>query len=415
LGKNTNQVVIEIHGRERFEAEPGQVSVQADGSYVSTATEVVSGQLSWTGQGLVTASSGPGSAAVCFGINSALDFLAAAAPSKEGYNDLTFILRAPADLQASDLHNSTWNMLLFETPAELIPQRDTNGYIYELKGRSNFSLQSGSMVIDGKGAITGTMDGPFTASYSYAGNGQVNVTITPTGSSPFMVPFYINAGKDLMIGLMRVLSSEDNFQQVIILVRAPAIATPQDVQGMWKLASFATPNRLVLSKDSQNLLRDVVGKDDFETGSDSVVIGHDGFFVANGGEPTIGTFSFGAGGSVTATVTNLDGGAMSYAFKLNAAKNTMMAVRSDSSRNEMLVLTKAPVVSQPRQDFGMAAVCRSGDIELFWASGVERELQASTNLVDWVPVPGTQGQHGYKAVISSPGNTFYRVAETADN
>lgn len=408
LQKDPSGVVTDIIGCDRFESKPGQVSVQANGSF--TGSDIPgTGQLSWAGPGLINATV-PGNMA-SFIVNESADFLASVARNAEGWIDVNLILRSPATFRGDDLTNTTWSLLMLDTPAQLQLLRETNGAIFEIEGRNGFGTETGSMQIDANGNISGIATTPFTATAVYAGNGQIDLTINQGGQAPFPLSVYINAGQNLMVGLPRMLSSQDNFQELIFFVRVPAQTTLGDLAGIWRVRSLETPSALFLDKDSQMRLRDVIGKEDFYGGGDSIVVGQDGFFVANGEDPAIGMINLGAGGQVSVTLTNVNGRVMGFGFRLNAAKDAMISAGKDGSLNSLNILTKAPPVPDSRQDFGLIAVPGNGVLDVYWASSSTRELQRSTNTVDWETVAGSAGQHSFKGSMSGTNNVFYRVVQ----
>jgi len=411
IWRNPEGVVVNVGSCDYFETSAGQITVATNNSFTFTGEEVVTGNLVYSGQGLLTAQSGTNTL-ITFQINSGLDVMVSGGANHEGFADLELVLRNPASALPGEFLNTSWNLFMFETPARLVPQMYTNGVVYELKGRDGFSVTRGSMLINVNGIASGSLGGPFTASISYAGDGQVNLAISE-GGAPFVLPLYMNAAKDFMVGSMRMLSSEDNFQQLILALRSPGSASLADLQGMWRVISFKTPRAISLVKDPQGDVHDLNGKDDFEASSDCIIAGHDGFFISNTAERARGTFTVDPSGLVQVAVTNTDSVVRTYTFGLNASKNVLAAVWSDSEQDELVLLTKAPAQPGSTQDFALTSTVRTSLVVLEWASGVNRELQSSTNLVDWEPVPGTAGRHSYSAPLASSGSRFYRVVDSA--
>lgn len=404
--------VVHIENCDNFEVRAAQVTVSPNGTFTHTGGEGATGILNWAGQGLVTAVAGTNTA-ITFQINDGLDTLVSAGSYFEGFCDLEFILRSPTNVQPGDFLNTSWNLLKIQTPARLEVQGYTNGTISDLEGRDEFGVGTGTMAIDSTGKVIGNMGGPFSATTSYAGAGQVNLAID-TGEDSFVLPFYLNAAKDLMAGVTRMSSSEENSQEFILAVRPPDAASLGDLQGVWWLSTFKTPQSLSVVKNLQGEFQDIAGKNDFETGRERVIAGHDGFFIAGNGERARGSFSVGAAGTVSVTVTSEETTTKSYTFRLNASKNVLAAVRGDTEVNELAILTKAPANPGAKQEFGLSTSVSSQVIVLEWASGTDRELQSSTNLVDWEAVSGTMGQHSYSVPTPASGGRFFRVVDSRD-
>jgi hypothetical protein len=401
---------INIELADNFEVRSGQVTVSSAGMFTHTGEEVSTGELSWAAQGLVSAKSGT-NPVVNLHINEALDTLTSAS-SGEGFCDLELILRTPTEVQSGEFLNTSWSLLSFSTPARLFSRYYTNGWVYELDGRDEFGITTGTMTIDATGKVTGNMEGPFSATTSYEGNGQVNLSISSGGGS-FVLPLFINASKDVMAGTMRQISEEENVQELILGLKAPSSITLADFAGIWRVCSFQSPRALEFVNQPASKWRDIEGMDEFEASTDCIIAGHDGSFVSNSPETTRGTFKVESGGVVAVTVTSRDTVTESYSFRLNASKNVLAAVRSDSDHNELVILTKAPPQPGRAQDFGLRASTSIARVVLEWASGLSRELQSSTNLVDWEVVAGTLGEHVHTLSATALGGRFYRVVERA--
>jgi hypothetical protein len=383
--------VTHIPERDVFSIESGQIVVQANGTFTGDP----SGSFTVGKQGQVIARIG-GEPDLTLLVNAAHDFLVTANVDGQ-FQDLTLAVRAPATLTTADLAGD-WNIVAFDTPKELIQTIGTNGYVSDVQPLDHFELFTGTATLTAGGTVSGTLDGAFSGTFSVGANGQVTANVDDE-----IATLFVNAGKDVMV---RVFEEPDsNYQEVQLFTRVPASVTLAELQGVWKLAYFDTPNQLTLSKDGQGDVTNIFEKDHFVSARQSLTLGHNGFFTGQFDTPSVGTISLGAQGAVTATVTNNDGEEETVHLKLSANKEVMTGVLSDSFAQEIIVLTKAPLVSGP-QDFGL--LIHRGKV--YWAPGAARKLQRSTDLVNWPDVPDSTGTHTYEP-SGSPAIEVLRLAE----
>jgi len=406
LDQNAQSQVINIQWRQNFEIANNQLEVAADGSFTGTGDgDPFAGTLAVGAQGVVTASI-PGQPVISFRVNESHDFLATA-DAPENSKELLLLLRSPAALAVAELAGQ-WNLLQFQTPAELVQvQQQPGGLVTDVQGGNSFGVLAGSMTLDASGTFSGVLGDAFTGTLAVTGTGQVTATIQ-TQEGTFPLTLFVNAGKNLLLVVNEEIGPEDNMQEVILMSRAPASVLPADLAGAWKINYFATPAALTLQRDNQGVVTGILEKNDFEVGQQTLTAGNDGFFTALIDDPAVGRFTINPGGGVGVTLTNSQNEVSSVEFKLNAAKDVLLASYGDSESQEALVLTKSPAVAGARQDFGLLLF---GD-GVVWAAGTNRKLQASGQLPGgFEDVPGTTGLHEFLPPQNPTGSQFFQVVE----
>lgn len=406
LDKNPQGKVVNVQWREHFEVARNQLEVAANGTFTGTGDgDPFAGTFAFGPQGVVEASV-PGQPVISFRVNASHDLLAVAyAP--ENSHELLVLLRAPSALTVAELAGE-WHLQQFQTPAELVQvQQPPSGFVTDVQGGSNFGVFVGTLTINTDGTLSGIAGGdPFTGTLAVTGPGEVTASINDVEGT-FSIVLAVNANKDLLLGADETFDQDDNYQELIFMTRPPTTVAPADLAGAWKVNYFYTPAALTLQRDQQGVVTEIPAKDEFEVGQQTLTAGNDRFFTGLLGEPVTGAFTIGSQGSVNVTFTNRLGEVSSANLKLNAAKDTMMAVNA-SEGQEAIVLTKAPAVAGAQQDFGLL-VFGNG---VFWAAGSNRKLRASGQLPGgFEDVPGTAGLHEFSLPQNPTGSTFFQVVE----
>lgn len=405
LDKNAQGQVINVPSRQNFAVVNNQLDIAANGSFSgTTGGNAIAGTAAVGGQGVVTFTL-PGQPVISLRANQSQDFLAAA-DAPENSHEMLLLVRSPAVLAVADLAGQ-WNMLQFQTPAELVQVQQPGGLVTDVQGGGSFETFTGTMTVNASGTISGTLGDAFNGTLAVTGPGQLTATVTTT-SGTFPLTFHVNAGKNLMLTVNRELTQVDNFQEVIMIVRSPAnVATAADLQGPWKINNLATPSGITLVRDNQGVVTDISERNSFEVGQQTLTAGNDRFFTALLDQPATGVFTIGSQGAVDVTLTNRLGHVSAVNFKLNAAKDTLLAI-SSTEGNEIIALTKAPAVPGAAQDHGLLTF-GSGVV---WAAGTGRKLQISTQLPGgWTDLTVTTGQHEFTPTLGPTEAKFFRVTE----
>lgn len=406
LDKNPQGKVVNVQNRQNFEVLNNLIDVTANGAFSGTGgSDPLAGTFAVGAQGVVTASI-PGQPVISFRVNESQDFLASAA-ARENSKELLLLLRSPAALAVAELAGQ-WNILQFQTPAELIQvQQQPSGLVTDVQGGNSFESFSGSMTLNANGTFSGVLGDAFTGTLAVTGTGQVTATIQ-TQEGTFPLTLFVNAGKNLLLVVNEEIGPEDNMQEIILMSRAPATVLPADLAGAWKVNYFSTPAALTLQRDLQGVVTDISERNDFEVGQQTLTAGNDGFFTALIDDPAAGRFTINPGGGVGVTLTNSQNEVSSVEFKLNAAKDVLLAFHGDSENQEALVLTKSPAIAGNRQEFGLMFFGNN----VVWAAGANRKLQSSGELPGgFEDVPGTTGLHAFPLPQNPTGSQFFQVVE----
>lgn len=404
----TNGRVIDVPQSSSFGSDTFEATIQDNGTFTGND----SGTISIEGQGMITIHPSTG-APISMRINSAQDaFIGLADESSDSIpqNSLNLGLRAPQTVDSNSIAGN-WSMAMLDTPERLIQVLATNGALTDLLGRNSNSVDSGglaqigtgSMMITSSGTLSGIAHDPFTGSYVIGTNGEINVTIN--SQDTFTMPAFINASNDVMIALHR--DDTNNDQQVILMVKTPAVTSLADLKGVWQVTSFSTPSGIVLSRDVNNYITSISLIGSFDKSQSSYYAASSDGFVSGSidGHPSIGLLSVGEGGAATITFTNDLGETQSHSGYLNTSKNCIIVAENNGDTMDLTIVTKAP--DWPgNQNVGLQSFPGYG---IVWAGDTNLVLQ-SVNSLDgsWTDIPSTLGQNQYDI---NPTNSvqFYRV------
>ena len=260
------------------------------------------------------------------------------------------------------------------------------------------------------GSMSGMLESAFTGAYtcSQDGHGQVSATITPSGESPFVLPIYVNASKDVMISSQ--VQPGDNTHELLIFVRATtSTPTISDAKGLWRVADFETPTALSLNFNGNSEVTSINGGDSFNAKLQSLVLGSDHFFTAKFGQDVTGTFAFPGGGALNVTVEQPDGQHMK-SFIVNASQNLAISLETGDS-NELVLVLKAPAATSTQREFGLISQPIMGGRRILWASDTGRKLQSTTDFIMWDDVSNTMGEHSSDVTTTGQPSTFFRLIE----
>ena len=202
---------------------------------------------------------------------------------------------------------------------------------------------AGTLSTKADGTFTGNTDGPVSGRYTLGTNGQVLVTLNGQSGTNLLL---LNAGKDLMVLAHRENDSEDNFQEIMLFVRAPASVTKADLAGFWNGKVFRTPALVSWSPSSG-----LQGGDNFEIGESSLTVKSDGTLTGNDPDGTFsGSFSIAGGGKVGVSGSSSQGSFKATLF-VNADKDLLVLVSGSTDPNdneqEIRIFQRAPVFSVP--------------------------------------------------------------------
>ncbi len=404
LERDAQQRVVNIPERNRFEIGTELLTVQSDGSFSMSGG---SGNFSIGAQGVVLAVPSNGDS-ISFRVNVAQDVMIAASksPAPQTSHELNFLVKAPTSVLPADVAG-TWSLSIFDTPAEIM---QTLGgpfnVVKQVSPTGGYSSTTGTMTLNTDGSLSGLADNAFTGTWSYEGGGRVATVI----DGVFPLTFYINASKDAMVNVNEQSTAQDNFQEVIVMLKIPTSVTAAELAGSWKVNQLGTPSNLSAQYNLNGDLIALDGKDNFDTAQESLVFGNDGHLTGQIPNAATGTFASGANGIINLTISQTGEPLQNIAFRINAAKNTMISTLSSAGTQELLILTKAPNLPG-FVDFGMQYNFNAGAMTFQWAASTGRILQYSTNLIQWFDLTATSGAHSYSASTIGQPPTFFRLIE----
>lgn len=406
LQRDPQGVVTGLMEAENFENSTGSLDVSADGTFSGLVPDPIMGDLALGGQGqlIVNVNGGDGPQTLTFHINRTGDFIVNCR-MEEGFNELIVALRAPATLAPSDLAGQ-WNAVGFASPHRLVLERNSSNQVINIRGLSSFGTLDGVLTINADATLSGNIEGPFTGTVDSAANGIVNLIVNEEeGPQPHAL--FVNASKDVMALVESRFDTEDNFQEIMIFQKAPTNNVTTDLEGHWRIVTYNAP-RVTQITDGQGRVTALSGPNRFEALRQHLVMGYDGFFIAQVGGTATGTMTPAASGLVAVNVESSSDGPESFNLQLNSRQTLLSTARAISDGYDLMLITQSPPASGPARDFGLVV---AGPV-IYWAASTNGGLQTSTNLADWQTLSFTIGQHSYAAPPSATAN-FYRVLKTA--
>jgi len=401
--------VTGINEAENFENSTGSLNVLSNGTFTGSVPNPITGSVALGGQGELIVNvndNGEGPHSLTFHVKNMADVLATC-ESGDGYIDLILALRAPASLAPADLAGQ-WNVLGFKTPHHLVLDRNASNQVININGLNSFGSFGGTLTVNPDATISGNIGDAFTGTVETAVDGMVTVSITGSDGSESHTLF-INAAKDLMALVESRFGANDNQQEIMIFQRAPASNAVRDLEGHWRIVTFDAPIVTQVT-DLQGRVTGLGGSTQFAAHRQSLVAGHDGFFIAQVGETATGSLIPSGAGHIT---VNVDSGENpeSFDFQLNASKTALSSSRSIGDGYELLFLTRSAPMTGSQRNYGLFTRSDANGLTMYWAGSTNSVLQVSTNMNSWQTVPGTTGGHSYTATPGSAGVGLYRVSQ----
>jgi hypothetical protein len=411
LQRDGQGVVTSINEANGFENSTGSLNVLSNGTFSGSVPDAITGAVALGGQGELIVNvddNGEGPQSLTFHLNSTADVLATCQLGDD-YTDLILALRAPASLAPADLAGQ-WNVLGFKTPHHLVLNRNASNQVININGLNSFGTFGGALTVNPDASINGNIGGDFTGTVESAGNGIVTVNINGE-DGPESHTLFINAAKDVMALIESRFGANDNQQEIMIFQRAPATNAVRDLEGHWRIVTFDAPIVTQVT-DLQGRVTGLGGSTSFGAYRQSLVTGHDGFFVARVPDPITGTIAPAGPGYIS--VNTPDSGEdppESFDLQLNASKTVLSSARSIGDGYELLFLTRSAPMAGSQRDYGLITRSDTGGLRMYWAGSTNSALQVTTNMTSWQTVPGTAGGHSYTATPGGAGVSLYRVSQ----
>jgi hypothetical protein len=193
------------------------LTLNVNGTFSGKLNNSVTGTYTLGTNGLLTLHASSGSE-IMFYLNYTKDTMAEVGGmigTNDNYQELVLAERVPAAVTAADVAGS-WNLIQFGTPSQAFIDGSSI-----LQGGSNFGVMAGTMTVNANGTASGTLDQPFTGTYTIASGGIIHVNIV-TSDGNTALTFILNAGKDTMTEVSNQFNLTDNNQEIVVAHRVPA-------------------------------------------------------------------------------------------------------------------------------------------------------------------------------------------------
>jgi hypothetical protein len=335
----TNDNSNVLQGGNNFTVGSGSLTFNTNGTLSGSLGDSFTGTFTVLSNGLINASivTSGNTQALTFYFNPGKDTMTeidSLIDDNDNQQEIVIGHRAPALVAAADLAG-VWNLIQFQTPA-VVANDNSSG----LQGGDSFGVSTGSMTIKSTGAASGNLGSAFTGTFTVGANGALPTTIKSSGGT-MAITFYLNAGKDIMTEVDSQNDTNNNEQETVTALRAPAAVVLADLAGSWNMIQFQTP--ATITNDTSNGLQ---GGDSFGVTSGNMTVAANGSITGNLGVPFTGTFSLGTKGVIHANIIPTGNSAQKFTFYLNAAKDTMIEVDSqldaNNNQQEMVIAHKQP-------------------------------------------------------------------------
>lgn len=408
LSKNAQFLVTNVQPLMNYEYNSEDIFIKADGSFTNSA----SGTFAYQSGGTVIATvTSPDPGTTTFRVNRSNDVMVAV--EKNGTSqDMIFLVRSPASVLTSQV-GGNWTIYSYRTPASISLDRADSGFpgvVTAIQGGSQFGVVSGSMTVNGaNGAITGTLQGPFTGQIESYDGAQLTVDITPSGESSFGLPMYINNSKDIMIAMQFSNTPDDNRMEFLLFVKAPSSTpTTGNYKGNWRVTTFDTPANLNTSTDGNGHVTEIPNRNAFMVDNTQYfTVGSDAFVTAQVDTPAIGNISVPSTSQMSVSLTHPDNSTGGATFTANAGLNFLVATDVNGYNQELIIAMRGPQSTGTTKQMGLLSFKGA----MYWATDTGRKLQTTGDVTvgSWADVTGTSSTHTYTPLGTT--NQFFRIVE----
>jgi len=231
-----------------------------------------------------------------------------------------------------------WRVLNLSVPSQLTLERNAQGVVTNIPEATYFEQSTGTLTVLSNGTFSGTVPDPVSG--TIAGGDQGEVILQFTGPRSPMT-FHLNRTADF---LTTCGSFSQDYLDLIVALRSPTTLTTNDLAGQWNALALATPDQLVLNRDSSNRVINLDGLGDFETYGGTLTINTDGTISGNIDGVFTGVVASASSGVVDLTVMD-DEGSFPVSLFVNAGKDVMAFVESrlDAQDNfqQIMIFQKA--------------------------------------------------------------------------
>ena len=408
LFKDSQSLVTSVQPLMNYEYNDENITINVNGSFSGGA----SGTFAYQNGGTVIATvTSPDPGTTTFRVNRSNDVMVAVEKNSTS-QDMIFLMRSPASVLTSQV-GGTWTIYSFRTPSFISLDRADSGFpgvVTAIQGGNQFGVVSGTMTVNGaNGAISGTLQGPFTGQVGSYNGAQLNVSITPSGELAFNLPMYINNSKDIMIAMQQSSTTDDNRMEFLLFVKAPSSTpTTGNYKGNWRITTFDTPANLNTTTDGKGHVMEIQNRDAFAVDNTQYfTVGSDAFVTAQVDTPAIGNISVPSASQLVVSLTHPDNSAGGATLTANAGLNFLVATDVNGYNQELIIAMRGPQGTGTTKQMGLLFFNGA----MYWATDTGRKLQTTgdVNVGGWADVSGTSLTHTFAPVGTT--NQFFRVVE----
>ena len=213
----TNDVSTGLQGGQNFGATNGTLTLNANFTFTGKVVNNISGTFSIGTNADVTLHSST-SEDITLYLNynkNTMTHVSSLIGPNDNQQEIDICYRVPTGVTLASLAG-TWNLVQFSTPAQIYFDGSN-----VFQGGDNFSVATGTMIINANGTISGSLGNVFTGSVTVGANGAVRANIISSGSNQTFT-FFLNAAKDTMSEVDTLIDANDNRQELVTAHRVPA-------------------------------------------------------------------------------------------------------------------------------------------------------------------------------------------------
>lgn len=140
--------------------------------------------------------------------------------------ELLVFVKVPAMVGVAELAG-VWKLNTFQTPSQLTLERDGLGNVTNVREAQEFYIARQKIVVGNDGYMVGRIPEAATGMLVPGAGGSIAVTVDKPGQPPQNLTLHLNAGKNLMTGLI----TSANGQEFLVLTRAPDVPGTVDFIG----------------------------------------------------------------------------------------------------------------------------------------------------------------------------------------
>ena len=216
----TSGVLQDVGPAQGFGAHVGTMTVAAGGTMSGNLFNPFTGTWALAGGGGVNANivNGP---SLTFYVNSSKDVMIAVdtqVSTTDNQQELLVFAKVPIAVSTAELAG-VWKINTLQTPSQLTVDRDGQNNVTNVRETQDFHIAQQGIVVGNDGYLVGNIPDAATGTLVPGAGGAIAVTINKPGQPPQNLTLYLNAGKNLMTGLI----TSANGQEFLLVTKAPDV------------------------------------------------------------------------------------------------------------------------------------------------------------------------------------------------